>query len=75
MDWTESQSSNIHSYAYDPATNRLHVRFRNGSRGHYDNVTSTMHQEFHTAKSHGKFLHGRLKGNDKHPWTRAKDRT
>jgi hypothetical protein len=32
-----------------------------------------MHQEFHATSPRGKFLHGRLKGNDTHPWTRAKD--
>lgn len=73
MQWTDSKSSNVHSYAHDPATNRLHVRFRNGSVGHYENVSLDMHQEFHKAESHGKFLHARLKSNDKRPWTKAKD--
>jgi hypothetical protein len=74
MIWTDSPSSNVAAYAHDPATNRLHVRFRNGSVGHYENVTPEMHREFHAAKSHGTFLHARLKGNDAHPWTpKAKD--
>lgn len=71
MDWTDSKSSNVAAYAYDQAQQRLHVRFRNGTLGHYENVPPKLHQEFAGAESHGKFIHGRLKAQDKHPWVRA----
>ena len=69
LPWKDSASSNVAKYAHHDG--RLYVQFRNGSAGYYDNVPAKMFDEFHTATSHGKFLHGRLKSNDKHPWRMA----
>jgi hypothetical protein len=73
LSWQDSKSSNLAAYAYDSQQRRLHVRFRNGTHGYCANVSPSMHREFATATSHGKFLHAHLRANDKHAWVRTQD--
>ena len=56
------ESSNIDSIGYDPDTNQLYVRFKGNAVYRYDNVPLNVYFDFLEAKSAGKFLGSKIKG-------------
>ncbi len=68
MNLIPSDSSMIESYAHDPKTSTLRLKFRNGDGGTHDyaNFSAEQYSDFRSG-SHGKFFHAHLKGNLKHP--------
>lgn len=60
---TESSSSNIRAFEYDPAASKLTIEFRNGGRYEYAGVTGEHHEALQRATSHGKHFHAHIKGS------------
>lgn len=60
-EWTEVESSNIHSVRYDEANQDLYVRFQSGSTYKYAKVDSVVYSGLIYADSVGKFLNSQIK--------------
>ena len=62
MPWTNTNSSMIGSYEYDPDMRVLHVRFSsNGETRSYQGVPPELAAEFVAAPSMGKFFHNKIR--------------
>jgi hypothetical protein len=66
MDFTKVKSSTITEVAYDPAEQRLHVRFKSGGEYCYHDVPPGLHADMMAADSVGKFFHSSVKGQFRH---------
>ncbi len=66
---TPVSSSNVSAVGYDGATQRLFVRFNNGSVYSYEGVSEATHQAFLTASSKGQFVWQHLR--DQYPYGRV----
>lgn len=55
-------SSNIAAIGHDPATNTLHVQFKDGPTWKYDGVTPEQHAALIGADSIGSHFHKNIKG-------------
>jgi hypothetical protein len=69
LTWLPVRSSTVAAYAYDPAAQRLYIRFHSGDAGYYANVPEDVFAAFQVAASKGSFVAGRLRGNPRYPWT------
>jgi len=59
-------SSHIQSSEHDPATNTMHVTFKNGQTYRYDNVPPEVHEGMTKTYTPGKYFHNHIrKGNYK----------
>ena len=71
------ESSQIHAYGHDPATNTLALQFKNkqgpGAVYHYPNFTAEYYAAFVAAPSKGKHFGAHIKGKPEHPHTRLPD--
>ena len=65
-------SSQIDAIGYDPATNKMHIRFKGGSTYSYDNVTAKQHQDLRDATSVGKHFGKHFKSNSAHKYNKVK---
>lgn len=66
MEHKPVQSSNVLSRAYDPATRRLEVTFKNGGTYAYENVPPEEFDKLDRAPSFGSHLHANIKGVFEH---------
>ena len=62
------ESSSITDIAYDPAYNRLRVRFKSGVEYRYDLVPASVHQAFVKSGSKGRFFSREIR--DRYPCRR-----
>lgn len=68
MDFINHESSNIHSTAHDPETDRVHVRFTSGGYHSYP-CTADEYEQFKQSESKGKAFHSMFRsreGQEKH---------
>jgi hypothetical protein len=56
------QSSNVESIGYEPAAQRLDVKFRGGKTYRHDNVSEQDYRRFMAADSKGRHYHENFKG-------------
>jgi hypothetical protein len=63
-------SSNLHSAAYDAASQTLTIRFRSGGTYEYSGVPSTIYAGLLAAGSHGRYHHRWIK--DRYPYRRVR---
>ena len=62
MPWTDTDSTMIVAYDYDPNMKVLHLRFRlSGETRSYQNIPPELAAEFIAAPSKGKFFHNRIR--------------
>lgn len=61
MNRTPVSSSQLKSVGHDPATNKMHVEFKNGSVYEYDNVSAAEHQALAGAPSVGEHFNKHVK--------------
>ena len=62
MPWTNTNSSIIRAYDYDPAMKVLHLHFAStGEIRSYQDVPPELAAEFIAAPSKGKFFHNRIR--------------
>lgn len=66
MDMQNVESSNVESVGYDPDTQELHVRYKNGSLYKYEGVPPEAHEELMAADSVGTHLAANIKGTFEH---------
>lgn len=68
MQMIPSDSSMIEAHGYDPKSQTLRLKFRNGSRETHDysGIGPELYATFRSG-SHGQFFHQHLKKNEKHP--------
>lgn len=62
IDWTDVDSSNIRSVAYDKDTETLCVHFHNGGLYTYGDVDQEVYVSLVHAESVGKYLNQKIKG-------------
>lgn len=62
LNWTDVDSSNVQSIAYNEGSKTLAVLFRNGGLYSYDDVEETVYTDLVHAESVGKFLNQMIKG-------------
>jgi hypothetical protein len=62
MDWTRVASTHIAQVAYEEGTQRLGVRFADGSEYEYHNVPVEVVEAFMSSPSKGHFFKDRIKG-------------
>lgn len=60
------KSSNIEHIDYNPDTNTLEVKFKNGGIYHYSNVDQKTYDAFEKAESHGKHFAKAINGKFQH---------
>lgn len=60
--WTDVDSSNVGSVAFDEASNTLVVRFNNGAIYSYEDVEMDVYIDLVHAESVGRFLNQMIKG-------------
>lgn len=60
------QSSTIQTCGYDPESQELHVKFKDGGYYTYTDVPPEKHQAFMMSGSKGQFLHQHIKGKHDH---------
>lgn len=60
-----AKSSTIDSVGYDPAHQRLKVRFKSGGTYQFEGVSPEDHAKLITAESVGKHFHKHIKGSFK----------
>lgn len=60
------KSSQVESHGYDPVTQTLAVKFKNGGVYHYHNVPPAMQHDMLKSPSIGSFLHSNVKGKFTH---------
>lgn len=65
-------SSNIAAYGYNPATQSLVVRYKNGGLYHYEQVPSNVVRALNAAPSKGKFINAEIK-NAGYAWQMIAD--
>lgn len=65
MNFSPVTSSNVAAVAHDPATNTLHVKFKNGGTYAYHGVTADEHHALLHAPSVGAHLHHHIKAKYK----------
>lgn len=56
MDWTTTESTALTRIGYDPATQQLHICFKDGRMYEYSNVSRQVHAAFVRAESKGQFF-------------------
>ena len=61
MQHTPVESSHIVSYAYDPLTQTMELKFKNGSTYQYRGVTQEHYQGFVDSDSKGDYHHQNIK--------------
>lgn len=66
MDMRPVESSNVESVGYNPETETLHVRYKNGSLYEYAGVPQDTHEELMAAESVGQHLAQNVKGKFEH---------
>lgn len=66
MDMQNVESSNVESVGYDPDTQEMHVRYRNGQLYKYEGVPEEVHQTVIGSDSIGTELHRSVKGTYPH---------
>ena len=62
MLWEKARSSNVDSVGYDPTTQELQVKFRNGALYRYALVPQEVYDEFKSLNFSGRFLNSTIKG-------------
>lgn len=60
---TPMKSSMLNGQSYDPATGRLIVEFKNGTRYAYDGVPADKYEAFSGAASPGSFFAAKIRNN------------
>ena len=60
-DWQSLTSSNLDSFAYDAAMQRLQIRFKSGKTYSYANVPPSLVEELASAASPGQFFNSAIK--------------
>lgn len=66
MNFKPLNSSNIHSVAYDPATQTMEVKFHGGGHYRYFDVSPKTHEGLLNAESAGKFFGAHVRGKHGH---------
>jgi KTSC domain len=66
MEMSPFESSNIEAIGYDPETQEMHVRFKDGATYAYSNVPPGAHQQLIQARSVGSHFHQHIKGRFTH---------
>lgn len=61
MNRTPVASSQLKSVGHDPATNKMHIEFKNGSIYEYDDVSADEHQSLMGASSVGSHFDAHVK--------------
>lgn len=56
------ESSNIDAVGHDPATNELHVHFKNGTKYVHPDIPRAFYQNMLQSPSKGKYYNDRIKG-------------
>lgn len=62
MNWTKLESDALGAIAYDPAAQRLEVRFQDGSVYEYHEVPAPMYRALLQAKSRGGHFNAAIRG-------------
>lgn len=65
-DMVPVESSNLHSIGYDPATQKMNVKFKSGGHYEYSDVPPEAHAAFMAAPSKGKHFIGTITGKYQH---------
>ena len=60
-DWQSLTSSNLDSFSYDAAMQRLQIRFKSGKTYSYQNVPPSLVEELASASSPGQFFNSAIK--------------
>lgn len=60
-DWQPLTSSNLDSFAYDAAMQRLQIRFKSGRTYAYSGVPPSLVEELASASSPGQFFNSAIK--------------
>jgi len=66
MDMHPVKSSNVDAVGYDPASRKMHIRFKNGGTYCYHDVPQDKHAALIAAPSVGSFVHQNIRGIHKH---------
>ena len=62
----EVESSNIHSFGYDPDLRQMHIKFKSGGHYVYDGVPQSEHDAFGAAESKGRHFATNFAGRFQH---------
>lgn len=65
------ESSMIEGVAYDPASQKMHVKFKGGDHYVYHDITPQAHHDMLAAKSVGKHFAQNIRGRAKHSMVTA----
>lgn len=60
------QSSTVQSAGYDPESQELHIKFKDGGYYTYQGVPPEKYDAFMMSGSKGQFLHHQIKGKHEH---------
>jgi len=66
MEMQPVESSNVAEIGHDPETQKLHIRFKDGSLHEYSDVPAETHEELMMADSKGRYVHENLKDRFDH---------
>lgn len=61
LKFTEVESTNVHSHAYDEAQLAIVIRYKNGGQYAYAKAGTDLYEDLKNAASIGSFVHSQLK--------------
>jgi hypothetical protein len=65
IELTEVSSSNIESIGYDPSSNTMRIKFKDGGAYDYRDVSQSTYDALRTSPSIGQYFHRNIKGSYK----------